>query len=203
MSPSITLKGNMKFSMRKLLAGGEMAQSSYAGPGEILLAPPALGDIVPIRLDGNQTWSLGRDGHLAHTQGVKCEMKSQGLTKAMFSGEGLFVIKVSGEGILFITSLGAIVQKDVSHPTIKSQSLLGGGGIDIIDIQLAPNEPYIVDNDHLVAWNCKYSIERVTSGGILSSVMAQEGLVCRFIGMRHVAGKRPSHFVFLLPNNSC
>ena len=118
MSPSITLRGNMKFSMRKLLAGGEMAQSTYTGPGEILLAPPALGDIVPIRLDGKQTWSLGRDGHLAHTQGVKCDMKSQGLAKAMFSGEGLFVIKVSGEGILFVTSLGAIVQKDVSRSTI-------------------------------------------------------------------------------------
>ncbi|KAF8458150.1 tryptophan RNA-binding attenuator protein-like domain-containing protein [Terfezia claveryi] len=159
MSPSITLKGNLKFSMRKFLTGGELAQSTYAGPGEILIAPPALGDIVPIRLDGKQTWSLGRDGHLAHTQGVKCEMKSQGFTKAMFSGEGLFVIKVSGEGILFITSLGAIIQKD-----------------------LAPQENYVVDNDHLVAWNCKYNIERVTSGGILSSVMAQEGLVCKFTG---------------------
>lgn len=159
MSPSITLKGNLKLSFKKFLAGGEMAQSTYTGPGEILLAPPALGDIVPIRLDGKQTWSLGKDGHLAHTSGVRCDMKGQGLAKAMFSGEGLFVIKVSGEGILFVTSLGAIVQKN-----------------------LAPNEQYIVDNDHLVAWNCKYNIERVTSGSILSSVMAQEGLVCKFTG---------------------
>ena len=115
MSASVTLKGNMKFSMRKLLTGGEMAQSTFTGPGEVLLAPPALGDIIPIRLDGQQTWSLGKDGHLAHTDGVKCEMKSQGLGKAMFSGEGLFVIKVSGKGVLFVTSLGAIVQKNVSR----------------------------------------------------------------------------------------
>ena len=119
MSPSIILKNNTKFSMRKLLAGSGMAKSTFAGPGEILIAPPALGDIVPIRLDGKQTWSLGRDGHLAHTQGVKCEMKS------MFSREG---IKASGQGILFVTGLGAIIQKD-----------------------LAPHESYIVDNGHLVA----------------------------------------------------
>lgn len=159
MSSSVTLKGSLKFSMKKLLTGGEMAQSTYTGPGEVLLAPPALGDIIPIRLDGQQTWSLGRDGHLAHTQGVRCEMKSQGLGKAMFSGEGLFVIKVSGQGVLFITSLGAIVQKN-----------------------MAPGEQYIVDNDHLVAWNCKYSIERVASGGIISGIMASEGLVCKFTG---------------------
>lgn len=53
----------------------------------------------------------------------------------------------------------------------------------IMHIQMAPGEQYIVDNDHLVAWNCKYSIERVASGGIISSVMAAEGLVCKFTGL--------------------
>lgn len=48
---------------------------------------------------------------------------------------------------------------------------------------MAPGEQYIVDNDHLVAWNCKYSIERVASGGIISSMAASEGLVCKFTGM--------------------
>lgn len=47
---------------------------------------------------------------------------------------------------------------------------------------MAPNEQYIVDNDHLVAWNCKYTIERVASGGVLSGMAAAEGLVCRFTG---------------------
>ena len=40
MSPEITLKGKFKFSLKKMLTGGEMAQSTYTGPGEILLAPP-------------------------------------------------------------------------------------------------------------------------------------------------------------------
>lgn len=159
MTPSVTLKGQVKFSFKKLIAGGEMAQSTYTGPGELLLAPPALGDIVPIRLDGAQTWNAGRDAFLACTQGVQKDYKSQSLGKAMFSGEGLFVYKISGQGVLFVTSLGAIIQKN-----------------------MAPGEQYIVDNEHLVAWNSKYTIERVASGGVLSGIASAEGLVCRFTG---------------------
>jgi Mitochondrial biogenesis AIM24 len=113
MSPSITLKGALKFSMKKLISGGEIAMSTYTGPGELLLAPSALGDITNIRLDGNQTWSVAKDAFLACTQGVIKEYKSQGFTKAMFSGEGLFLYKISGQGILWIQSLGAIIRKDV------------------------------------------------------------------------------------------
>jgi Mitochondrial biogenesis AIM24 len=115
MSPTVTLKGSVKFSMKKLIAGGEMAHSTYTGPGELLLAPAALGDITLIRLDGNQQWSVGKDAFLACTQGIVKEYKSQGLSKMMFSGEGLFVYKMTGTGIIFVTSLGAIIRKDVSH----------------------------------------------------------------------------------------
>lgn len=159
MSPSVTLKGAVKFSMKKLITGGEMAVSTYTGPGEVLLAPDALGDITNIKLNGNEQWSVGKDAFLASTQGVIKEHKSQGLSKAMFSGEGLFVYKISGQGVLWITSLGAIVRKD-----------------------LQPEEKYSVDNGHLVAWNCKYVLERVASGGIISGLTAGEGLVCKFTG---------------------
>ncbi|KAL7275909.1 hypothetical protein RUND412_001128 [Rhizina undulata] len=159
MSPSVTLKGEIKFSLKKVIAGGQLTQANYTGPGEVLLAPPALGDIVPIRLDGQQAWNIGRDSFLASTQGVEKDLKNQGLGKAMFSGEGLFVYKVTGQGVFFVTSLGAILQKN-----------------------LGPGDSFIVDNHHLIAWNCKYNIERVASGGIISSVSAHEGLVCRFTG---------------------
>lgn len=51
---------------------------------------------------------------------------------------------------------------------------------------MAAGEQYIVDNDHLVAWNCKYTLERVATGGIISSMSAQEGVVCRFTGMPYI-----------------
>jgi uncharacterized protein (AIM24 family) len=40
MSPQIILKGQFKFSFKKIFTGGEMAQAKYTGPGEILFAPP-------------------------------------------------------------------------------------------------------------------------------------------------------------------
>ncbi|KAI9684523.1 MAG: hypothetical protein M1820_010886 [Bogoriella megaspora] len=159
MSPTITLKGAVKFSMKKLIAGGEMATSSYTGPGELLLAPAALGDIANIRLNGSDGWNVGKDAFLACTQGVVKEYKSQGFSKAMFSGEGFFLYRISGVGILWITSLGAIVRKDLQE-----------------------GEKYLVDNGHLVAWNCKYVLERVASGGIVSGISSGEGLVCKFTG---------------------
>ena len=77
-----------------------------------------LGDITSIRLNGNEQWNVGHDAYLASTQGVVKDHKRQGLGKAMFSGEGLFVYKMSGTGILWISSFGAIIRKDVSLPPL-------------------------------------------------------------------------------------
>jgi uncharacterized protein (AIM24 family) len=39
MGPEVTLKGKFKFSFKKMFTGGEMAISTYTGPGEVLFAP--------------------------------------------------------------------------------------------------------------------------------------------------------------------
>jgi uncharacterized protein (AIM24 family) len=114
MSPTITVKGHIKFSVKKLIAGGEMMHSTFTGPGELLLAPSALGDITNVRLTGNDQWSVGKDAFLACTQGIVKDYKRQGIGKALFSGEGLFVYKISGSGIMWISSFGAIIRKDVN-----------------------------------------------------------------------------------------
>lgn len=114
MSPTITLKGSVKFSLKKLVAGGEMTKSTYTGPGELLLAPASIGDITIIKLSGQEQWSVGKDAFLACTQGIVAEYKSQGFGKALFSGEGLFVYRITGMGVLWVSSFGAIVRRDVS-----------------------------------------------------------------------------------------
>jgi uncharacterized protein (AIM24 family) len=119
MSPTMTLKGSVKFSLKKLIAGGEMMHSTFTGPGELLLGPHCLGDITNVRLSGNEQWSVGKDAFLACTQGVIKDYKRQGLGKAIFSGEGLFVYKISGVGILFISSFGAIIRKDVRADSLR------------------------------------------------------------------------------------
>ncbi|RDA93704.1 hypothetical protein CP533_4913 [Ophiocordyceps camponoti-saundersi (nom. inval.)] len=159
MSPTVTLRGQIKFSVKKVISGADVNMSKYVGPGELLLAPPMLGDITSIRLTGAETWIVGHDAYLASTQGVVKDHKRQGLGKAIFSGEGLWVYKISGTGILWVTSFGAIIRKD-----------------------LVDGEKYLVDNGHLVAWNTKYVLERVASGGIISNMAAAEGLVCKFTG---------------------
>jgi len=158
MSPSVTVKGQMNLGFKKLLMGS-VASTSMTGPGEVLLAPATLGDIAVLNITANQQWNLGHDAFLACTQGVHKEAKSQGLAKAVFSGEGFFVYKITGQGLLWVSSFGAIIRKE-----------------------LQDGEKYVVDNGHLVAWNCKYELQRVASGGILSSALAAEGLVCRFTG---------------------
>ena len=108
MSPSVTLKVSVKLSLKKVIAGAHITHSTYTGPGEVLLAPPMLGDITNIRLSGDEEWSVGRDAFLACTTGVTKDLKRQGLGKAVFSGEGLFVYKIGGNGMMWISSSGAL-----------------------------------------------------------------------------------------------
>ncbi len=118
MSPTVTLKGAIKFSMKKLIMQGEMATSHYTGPGEIIFAPHTLGDITTLRLTGKEKepWFVGKHSFLVATSGITKDYKNQGLGKAMFSGEGFFVAKISGIGLIWISSFGAIIRKDVRFP---------------------------------------------------------------------------------------
>lgn len=116
MSSTMTLKGQVKFSMKKVISGADVKSSRYVGPGELILAPLMLGDIASIRLSGNENWSVGHDAFLACTQGVVKDHKRQGLGKALFSGEGLWVYRLSGTGLMWLTSCGAIIRKDARHP---------------------------------------------------------------------------------------
>ena len=117
MSTTMTLRGNITFGLKKLLIGAEMSMSEYTGPGELLLAPSVLGDIIVLRLNGDETgWKIGRDSYLASTAAVKKKYQAQSLAKGVFSGEGLFIYKMTGTGLLWVQSFGAVIKKDVSAP---------------------------------------------------------------------------------------
>jgi uncharacterized protein (AIM24 family) len=120
----MTLRGSVSFNWRKLVAGGEMTMSQYTGPGELLIAPSVLGDIIVLRLDGEQEWKIGRDAFLASTSAVKHKYQAQSLTKAVFSGEGLFIYKISGTGLLWLQSFGAIIKKEVSFPKLYLHDIM-------------------------------------------------------------------------------
>lgn len=95
-----------------------MAHSIYTGPGEVLLAPSGLGDIMPMQFNNNGEWYLGKESFLASTSGIKMMLHRQRLSQAVFSGEGLFVYKIEGQGLVWAQSFGAIIKKQVGSPTL-------------------------------------------------------------------------------------
>lgn len=113
MAGTIKLEGKSKFSVKQMIMGGSLYESVYTGSGLLTLAPIMLGNIVTLRVDGGQTWNVGKDAFLEATRDVAKEAKTQGLSKTMFSREDLFVYRVSGNGLLRVASFGAIVRRKV------------------------------------------------------------------------------------------
>ena len=160
MSANLKLEGKVK--LKNMLSAGKTFSSCVTapnGPGELILAPPMMADVMPLHVSGGVEWIVGESCFLGSTPGIQKSTKTQGLGKAMFSGEGLFVTKVSGNGVAFITSLGAIHSVDVQ-----------------------PGQEYIVDNDHLVAWSASMSYKTEMIGSFMTSMVSSEGRVCRFMG---------------------
>ncbi|MEE4378170.1 MAG: TIGR00266 family protein [Candidatus Competibacteraceae bacterium] len=154
------------------------------GAGVAHLAPAQPGDLLPIQLDGSNSYILQKDGFLAASEGVEISTTAQNLTKGLFSGEGFFVLKARGRGMLFVESYGAIHEMDIPA-----------------------GEELIIDNGHLVAWpeTLTYKLEKASSGWI-SSFTSGEGLVCRFRGPGkvYIQSRNPAAFGSwvrpLLPN---
>ena len=124
MDPKVTVKGKLSsMAVWNKLKGGEMNSSEYIGPGEIKMAPPFLGDIQTLHFPApgkDQSWKIGKDAFIACTEDVKKTMKRQDITKAFFSGEGLFTYELSGQkGTAWIASFGAIIRKDVSSLSLE------------------------------------------------------------------------------------
>jgi uncharacterized protein (TIGR00266 family) len=168
MEPSLELKaglrGGLGKSLGRMLGGESLIVNTFtaqSGPGELMLAPGAPGDVLHYRLAGNSLM-LQRGSFLAHSEGVELTGKWQG-ARGFFSGEGLVLLKAQGNGDLFFNSYGAILELDV-------------------------NEGFVVDTGYVVAFEDTLQY-RVTvlpglrSGAKLKSLLfGGEGLVCQFSG---------------------
>lgn len=167
MTPNLTLESSMKGGIfgalsRKLLRGETffyLTIKAEQGDGEVLLAPPPVGGIEILEMQGID-YILQKGSFLAATDGIQLSTKTQNLTKGLFSGEGFFVTRVGGVGTLALNTFGALMR-----------------------VNLGPGEQYVIDNYHLVAWEAatSYQITKAASGWI-SSFTSGEGFVCRFTG---------------------
>jgi len=127
------------------------------GPGELSLVGPGLGDMIALHLHGGGM-ILQKGAYLANAPGVNIDTNWQGLRGAFAEGS-LFMLHATGQGTVWISSFGAMVEKE-----------------------LKPGETLSVDNGHLVAWpdNVQYQIRKV--GGWKSTLLSGEGLVVDFTG---------------------
>ncbi|KAI0744273.1 tryptophan RNA-binding attenuator protein-like domain-containing protein [Daedaleopsis nitida] len=160
MDPAVHIQGKLlELNTKRLFSGTDWSESSFTGPGQVVLAPPAWGDIMPIRLDSETNWTVSKSAFLACTPGITREFEFQGARKAIFSSEGLYVTRIRGSGVLWVYSVGAVTPK-----------------------MLQPREEYIVGKGHAVAWTAQYRVQRVHAGGFLSRYYTGEGWISHFTG---------------------
>lgn len=131
--------------------------TATGGSGEVILAPPAPGDIIEFDLTGNTLFAQG-GAYLAGSDGL--ELSTKGSFKSMFSGEGLFLQTITGSGKVWLSAYGSVWKKD-----------------------LASGETYVVDTGHMIAFeqSVNYAV-RKASRGLFSSFASGEGLVAEFSG---------------------
>ncbi len=181
-SPTIDIESKMEGGFlgalsRKLLTGEKFffqTLRATRGAGEVLLAPTVPGEIVVFELDGVNEYLVQKDGFLAGAETIKIDRQMQSLSRGLLGGEGFFLLKMSGKGMLMVNSFGAIHK-----------------------IELKPEQEYIVDNSHLVAWSAttSYNIERAASGWV-ASFTSGEGFICRFRGpgVVYIQSRNPGSF---------
>lgn len=164
MSSNIKMKteargGIFAAAKRKLLGGESIFQNTFTaegGEGHVMLAPGSPGDIISFDLAEGKSLMIQSSAYVAATPDVTLDTKWGGV-KGFFSGTGMFLLKATGPGTVFVASYGAIYPKNCEGE-------------------------YIVDTDHIVAFEdtVNYSISKV--GGIKSLFFGGEGLVAKFSG---------------------
>lgn len=151
---------------RSITSGESMFVTTATGSvddGEIAIAPPIPGKIVSLQLDDQHQYRLNTGAFLACDMTVDYSMVNQGISRALFGGTGgLFVMETSGYGTLLVSAFG-----------------------DLMALDVTPDAPVSIDNEHVVAWDAglQYHIE-VASG--MFGFTTGEGVVNSFNGYGRV-----------------
>jgi uncharacterized protein (TIGR00266 family) len=153
------MKGGLFGALKRTVLGGESLFfnifTADSGPGEITLAPTLPGDIMTTQLNG--TMYLQSGSFLAAPPDIELDTKWGG-AKTFFGSEGLFLLKAQGRGPIVASSYGAI----------HKVTLRG--------------ERYVCDTGHVVAFTEGLDFSVRPIGGLKSTLLSGEGLVCEFQG---------------------
>jgi uncharacterized protein (TIGR00266 family) len=143
---------------RKLLAGESLLvghYSSSAADQRLSVSPAIPGQVMHKKMQGD-TYMMQAGSFMACTDGVNLGTVFGGI-KAIFSGEGMFFLKVTGNGDLWYNAYGSIVERQVEGDLI-------------------------VDTGHVVAWEPSLNWEITGMGNLMSTIFSGEGLVIKFSG---------------------
>ena len=152
------MKGGLGGALKRSLLGGEsFFMNYYTGHGEVTFASPVPGDIRHISMTGNTIFAQST-AFICSVGDIEVDTKFGG-AKTFFSGEGLFLLKISGAGDVFLSSYGAMTER-----------------------QLQAGQELKVDTGHMVAFDegLQYNVKAV--GGLKSTFLSGEGLVANFTG---------------------
>lgn len=150
--------GVWKALKRAILGGENFFMNTYVsrGEGEIGFAPQLPGDIDVIPMNG--ALYVQSTSYLACDPSVEMDVSFGGF-KTFFAGEGIFLLKLQGEGDVAVSSFGGIRS-----------------------VTLQPGEEITVDTGHVVAFDGTLKWDVRTFGGLKSTLLGGEGLVCTFTG---------------------
>jgi uncharacterized protein (TIGR00266 family) len=182
MEGNLDLRGEMKggfwSAVGRKLANGEsfFTQSIKAtrGPGAVILAPVLPGDIQLLECGNGRQFLMNDGAFLACESSVEVKVRMQSIGRALFAGSGgFFVGETSGKGSLAVNGFGSVYKLTIDNPA---------------------DNPVIIDNNHVVAWDSNLSYDLALStnrssgffGSIVNSVTSGEGVVLKFHGQGEV-----------------
>ena len=146
---------------RSMTSGESMFITKATGQsdhGKIAVAPSIPGKIQAIEV-GERQYRLNTGAFLACDDSVQYVMKTQSLGRAFLGGTGgIFVMETQGKGSMLISAFG-----------------------DIVPVEVTPENPVTIDNEHVLAWDSSLEYEiRIASGAF--GFTTGEGIVNDFHG---------------------
>ena len=177
MSPGLELRTHLMGGIlpglaRKIFGGESFFVGEYGGPqgGHLSLSPGLPGTVLHEHLEDSEL-VLTAGSFLACTSGIELKTRFGGL-RALFSGEGAFVLRARGTGELFFNAYGAVIEKEI-------------------------NGSLRVDTGHVVAFEdaLEYSVSKA-GGSWIQSFLSGEGIVLKFLGRGrlYVQSHNPNEF---------
>lgn len=151
---------------RSITSGESMFITTATGTvddGEIAIAPPIPGKIISLQVGGQQQYRLNTGAFLACDATLDYTMVNQGLGRAVFGGTGgLFVMETNGAGTILVSAFG-----------------------DILPLDVTPESPLVVDNEHVVVWDASLNYNIQVASGMFGFTTG-EGVVNSFNGYGRV-----------------